>query len=83
MFARDTRRTLPIVGGTLIPMGAILQRVVEIRKDVAVVIYCRSGHRSGRVVAALQEQFGFSNLYNLAGGILAWSDRIDPTVGKY
>lgn len=71
------------IGGTLIPMGTIFQRVAEIRRDVPVVMYCRSGNRSGRVIAALQREFSFTNLYNLAGGILAWSDRIDPTVRKY
>jgi rhodanese-related sulfurtransferase len=71
------------IGGTLIPMGSMLGRVNEIEKDKPVIIYCRSGNRSGRVIAALQEKFGFTNLYNLAGGILAWSDRIDPSVRKY
>lgn len=71
------------IGGALIPMGTILQRVGELRNDVPVIIYCRSGNRSGRVIAMLQEKFGFTNLYNLVGGILAWSDRIDPTVPKY
>lgn len=71
------------IGGTLIPMGTVMQHVDEIRRDIPVIIYCRSGNRSGRVVSMLQERFGFTNLYNLAGGILAWADRIDPEVKKY
>jgi adenylyltransferase/sulfurtransferase len=71
------------IGGALIPMGTILQRVGEIRRDIPVIIYCRSGNRSGRVVSTLQEKFGFTNLYNLAGGILAWAERIDPGIRKY
>lgn len=71
------------IGGELIPMGTILDHVAAIRRDVPVVVYCRSGNRSGRVVSFLQEQYGYTNLYNLAGGILAWADRIDPRVRKY
>lgn len=71
------------IGGELMPMGSVFARVSEIAREKPVIVYCRSGNRSARVIAALQEKFGFTNLYNLAGGILAWSDRIDPTVRKY
>lgn len=71
------------IGGELIPMGVVLLQVEKISKDKKVILYCRSGNRSGRVIAELQHRFGFTNLYNLAGGILAWSDKIDPTVRKY
>jgi rhodanese-related sulfurtransferase len=46
------------------------------------VVHCRSGARSARAVGFLQ-QAGFTKAKNLAGGILAWSDRIDPKVPKY
>ena len=71
------------IGGELIPMRTILSRLDSINRDTKVIVYCRSGNRSGRVIAELQRQFGFDNLYNLAGGILAWSDKIDPKVKKY
>jgi adenylyltransferase/sulfurtransferase len=70
------------IGGELIPMGDIMDNTVKIAKDKKVVIYCRSGKRSGAVALAL-EPFGFTNLYNLKGGILAWADEIDPTITKY
>ncbi len=71
------------IGGELMPMGSILRQVDRISREKQVVIYCRSGSRSGAVVAELQQRFGFGNLYNLKGGILAWSDRIDNTIRKY
>ncbi|MCA8915496.1 MAG: molybdopterin-synthase adenylyltransferase MoeB [Planctomycetes bacterium] len=52
------------------------------KKDTEVVVYCRSGGRSGQVVRFLQEQ-GFSNVRNMIGGMLRWSDEVDPTSAKY
>ena len=69
--------------GELIPMGEIVHHTDRISKDKKVVMHCRSGGRSGQVVDYLEKKFGFDNLYNLKGGILAWSDEIDPSVTKY
>jgi rhodanese-related sulfurtransferase len=71
------------IGGELIPMGVVLLEAEKISKEKKVVVYCRSGNRSGRVIAELQRRFGLTNLYNLTGGILAWSDKIDPSIRKY
>jgi rhodanese-related sulfurtransferase len=71
------------IGGDLIPMGTVLSRTGQIEKEKKVVIYCRSGNRSANVVKALEQRFGFNNLYNLKGGILDWSKEIDPSVPKY
>ncbi len=71
------------IGGELIPMGKILSKVDKIDKEKKVVIYCRSGNRSANVVKALEQKYGYENLYNLKGGILDWSDEIDPSVPKY
>lgn len=70
------------LGGALIPLGQIPARYSEIPREGRVVIHCRSGARSGKAVEYLQS-LGYSNLENLAGGILAWSDRVDPSVPKY
>ncbi|MBS1592687.1 MAG: rhodanese-like domain-containing protein [Bacteroidetes bacterium] len=70
------------IGGILIPMNTIPDHIDEIAKDKPVVIHCRSGARSGRIVEYLESQ-GFDNLYNLKGGILAWADEIDPEMAKY
>jgi len=71
------------IGGELIPMGAIFLNVDKIDKNIKVIIYCRSGNRSANVIKALEQQFGFDNLYNLKGGILGWSDEIDNSIPKY
>ena len=71
------------IGGELIPMGEIPDSVDKIVRDKPVVIYCRSGMRSGKMCSFLAENFGFTNLYNLQGGILAWADRIDDSLEKY
>ena len=71
------------IGGELIPMGAMFLNTDKISKDKKVVIYCRSGNRSANLIKALEQQFGFDNLYNLKGGILDWSDEIDDSILKY
>ncbi len=68
------------IGGQLIPLGKIYFSLSEIEKDKKVVIYCRSGKRSADAVKLLQDAAGLENLYNLKGGILAWSAEIDETV---
>lgn len=71
------------IGAELIPMGEILGKTDRISRDKPVIIHCRSGARSGTIVQALETQHGFNNLYNLKGGILAWSREIDPSVPQY
>ncbi len=70
------------IGGELIPLNTIPQSLDKIAKDKKVVVYCRSGARSANAIQYLEQQ-GFSDLYNLKGGILAWSDDVDPSVKKY
>lgn len=65
------------IGGTLIPMGEIVERLSEIRKDVPVVVHCRSGARSSAVINALSSRYGFTNLINLKGGILGYGREVD------
>jgi len=67
------------INGELIPVGTILSEVDRISKDKDVVFYCRSGSRSGAVIRELEKQ-GFTNLYNLKGGILAYAKEVDPTL---
>jgi len=64
------------INGELIPMGEVMENVDKISKDKQVVVHCRSGKRSATVINALESQFGFTNLYNLKGGILAYIDEI-------
>ncbi|MBY0434727.1 MAG: ThiF family adenylyltransferase, partial [Cyclobacteriaceae bacterium] len=69
--------------GELIPQSEIPHSVDKISRDKKVVIHCRSGARSGNMVTWLEKNHGFTNLYNLKGGILAWADQIDSSVPKY
>lgn len=64
------------INGELIPMGDIMDNFDKISKEKQVVIHCRSGKRSATVINALEAQHGFTNLYNLKGGILAYIDEV-------
>lgn len=68
------------IGGIPLPMSQLVDRVAEIPKDVRVVIHCRSGSRSSAVIDALSSRYGYTNLINLKGGIMAWKEAIDPTM---
>jgi adenylyltransferase/sulfurtransferase len=70
------------LGGHLIPLNDLPRRMGELDKSKEIVVHCRSGVRSAKAVDYLQTQ-GFTNVHNLTGGILAWADRIDPTMAKY
>jgi molybdopterin/thiamine biosynthesis adenylyltransferase/rhodanese-related sulfurtransferase/molybdopterin converting factor small subunit len=71
-----------IPGATLIPLGDLPKRVNELNTADEIVAQCRSGVRSGKACDFLR-QAGFKKVKNLTGGILAWSDQVDPTVPKY
>lgn len=68
--------------GHLIPLGDLPRRVSELDSSREIVAHCRSGKRSGEAVQFLQKA-GFHKIWNLKGGILAWSDEVDPSVPKY
>ena len=70
------------LGGYLIPLGDLPRRVNELDTSREIVAHCRSGKRSADAVAFLR-QAGFKKIWNLKGGILAWSDEVDPRVPKY
>jgi len=70
------------LGGHLIPLGDLPARMNELDSSREIVAHCRSGVRSAKAVTLLR-QAGFGKVKNLAGGILAWADKVDPTVPKY
>jgi sulfur-carrier protein adenylyltransferase/sulfurtransferase len=70
------------INGHLIPLGDLPKRVHELDSSREIVAHCRSGVRSAKAVTFLQ-QAGFKKVHNLAGGILAWADRVDPRMPKY
>lgn len=71
------------INADLIPKSEFENHVEKIRKDAKVVVHCRSGKRSSDVIEVLQNKYGYTNLLNLEGGILAWADKIDPSMIKY
>jgi adenylyltransferase/sulfurtransferase len=87
-FVLDVRKPyeaeICTLGGTLIPVDELEDRLDELdeHRNEDIVVYCRSGARSGRAVEMMRS-YGFSKAVNLAGGVLAWSDEIDPSMPKY
>ena len=70
------------IGGHLIPLGELSRRVHELDSSREIVAHCRSGKRSAEASEFLRKA-GFRKIWNLKGGILAWSDEVDPSVPKY
>jgi sulfur-carrier protein adenylyltransferase/sulfurtransferase len=70
------------IGGHLIPLGDLPKRVSELDSSREIVVHCKMGGRSAKAVEFLR-QSGFSRASNLAGGILAWADKVDPSLPKY
>jgi molybdopterin/thiamine biosynthesis adenylyltransferase/rhodanese-related sulfurtransferase len=71
------------IGAELIPLAGIAANEKSIRKDIPVIIHCKMGGRSAKAIRELEEKFGFDNLYNLTGGILAYIDEVQPELTKY
>jgi sulfur-carrier protein adenylyltransferase/sulfurtransferase len=71
-----------IPNARLIPLGDLPKRVNELNSADEIVAHCKSGVRSGKAVDFLK-QAGFKKVRNMKGGILAWSDKVDPSVPKY
>jgi adenylyltransferase/sulfurtransferase len=71
-----------IAGSKLIPLGELEERLTELPREGILVVQCHSGVRSEEGARLLQ-QAGFANVYNLEGGIEAWSRDVDPTVPRY
>lgn len=69
-------------GSRLIPLGQLEERAGEIDPEEEIVLHCRSGARSANALAALRDR-GYARLWNLKGGILGWSDDVDPSLPRY
>jgi adenylyltransferase/sulfurtransferase len=70
------------IGGKLIPQNDVPQKLSELDRDREIVVQCKSGRRSQRIAEFLAQN-GYKDVKNLAGGITAWADQIDPKVAKY
>jgi adenylyltransferase/sulfurtransferase len=70
------------LGGDLIPLGTLPEKLAQLDAGAHVVVHCRTGARSAKAVQLLRGE-GFGNAWNVRGGILAWIDRIDPSLTRY
>jgi len=70
------------LGGKLIPQNDVPKRLDEIDRERPVVVHCKAGGRSQKIAEFLKQQ-GYNDVVNVAGGITAWSDQVDPKVPKY
>ena len=70
------------IGGLLMPLGSLSQRMGELDQNAHIVVHCHVGGRSSMAVNALREA-GFGNVWNLQGGIRAWIQRVDSSLTDY
>ena len=82
-FLLDVREphevAIATLGGVNIPLARVAQSLADIPRDRKVVVHCKLGGRSAKAVVALR-QLGYDDVWNVAGGITAWSERIAPDV---
>ncbi len=78
----DEYQVARIEGSRLMPLAQVAHRSGELPRDIPVYLHCKLGGRSAKAVAQLEAQ-GLSNVFNVTGGIQAWSLHIDPTVPLY
>lgn len=71
-----------IAGSTLLPLPELPQRFAELDQSKEMVVHCKSGMRSAKAIAFLKQQ-GFTRLRNLKGGILAWAEKVEPSMPRY
>lgn len=71
------------IGGELIPLASVADNADLISRDKKVIVHCKVGGRSAKAIRELEEKFGFTNLYNLKGGILAYADEVNPELTRY
>ena len=71
------------LGGESIPMAQVFDQLERIDRTKTVVVYCRSGNRSGVIINELEKRFGFTNLYNLKGGIMTYAREVDTSLNVF
>jgi adenylyltransferase/sulfurtransferase len=71
------------IGAELIPLATVAEQADKFNKDMPVIVHCKMGGRSAKAIRELEEKFGFTNLYNLKGGILAYIDEVKPELNRY
>lgn len=70
------------LGGRLLPLATLGDRLDELDREARIVVHCRAGRRGARAVEQLRSA-GFEDAWNLNGGLMAWIDRVDPSLPRY
>ena len=65
------------IGGLHLPLGAVMQNIHLVEKEIPVIIYCRKGVRSQIAIQRLEQKHSFTNLFNLEGGMESWKTALD------
>lgn len=71
------------IGAELIPLATVVEQAGKINKNMPVILHCKMGGRSAKAIRELEDKFGFNNLFNLKGGILAYIDDVQPELTRY
>lgn len=71
-----------IPGSRLVPLALLPLKLRDLNPRAPTIVLCHHGVRSWHA-ACLLEQNGFENVFNVAGGIDAWSREVDPEIGRY
>ena len=79
----DYEYNICCIGGEKINMYSIPDSIDKISRNNKVIIYCRTGVRSGNIAKFLEESFSFDNVYNLDGGIMRWKNDVDSSLVSY
>ena len=70
------------LNGRLIPLGELPDRLGELDRNSELIVHCKMGGRSSKAVQLLRDN-GFDHVFNMRGGITAWSEQVDPSIPKY
>ncbi len=71
------------IGAEHIPMSQLAHEPQRLRKDVPVILHCKSGTRSSKLATYMERTHQLKNLHSLEGGIMAWAEHIDPSLSTY
>ncbi len=71
------------LGGLALPLDTVLQKIDQISREKKVVIHCKTGKRAASIITILEEEYGFKNLFNLSGGIIAYAEQVNHNLERY
>ena len=78
----ESELEIATLGGRNIPLADLEENLDQLDRDAHIVVHCRAGRRGAKATTTLREA-GFENAWNLNGGLMAWRDRVDPSIPQY